>query len=81
MLPLVSTAGLVGEDGPTHAAYDYTFMRTVPNLVIMAPKDENECRQMLHTVYLYNGPAAVRYPRGNGWVLDSTIDTDGNWSG
>ena len=63
----IDRAGLVGEDGPTHAgAYDYAFMRTVPNMVIMAPKDENECRQMLHTAYLYNGPAAVRYPRGNG---------------
>ncbi|WP_166168683.1 1-deoxy-D-xylulose-5-phosphate synthase [Acinetobacter sp. SA01] len=63
----IDRAGLVGEDGPTHAgAYDYAFIRTVPNMVIMAPKDENECRQMLHTAYLYNGPAAVRYPRGNG---------------
>jgi len=63
----IDRAGLVGEDGPTHAgAYDYAYMRTVPNMVIMAPKDENECRQMLHTAYLYNGPAAVRYPRGNG---------------
>lgn len=63
----IDRAGLVGEDGPTHAgAYDYAFMRTVPNMVIMAPKDENECRQMLHTGYLYNGPAAIRYPRGNG---------------
>ena len=63
----IDRAGLVGEDGPTHAgAYDYAFMRTVPNIVIMAPKDENECRQMLHTAYLYSGPAAVRYPRGNG---------------
>lgn len=63
----IDRAGLVGEDGPTHAgAYDYAFMRTVPNIVIMAPKDENECRQMLHTAYLHNGPAAVRYPRGNG---------------
>ncbi|MCO8041239.1 1-deoxy-D-xylulose-5-phosphate synthase [Acinetobacter bohemicus] len=63
----IDRAGLVGEDGPTHAgAYDYAYMRTIPNLVIMAPKDENECRQMLHTAYLYNGPAAVRYPRGNG---------------
>ncbi|WP_425916433.1 1-deoxy-D-xylulose-5-phosphate synthase [Acinetobacter sp. TSRC1-2] len=63
----IDRAGLVGEDGPTHAgAYDYAFMRTVPNMVIMAPKDENECRQMLHTAYQYNGPAAVRYPRGNG---------------
>ena len=63
----IDRAGLVGEDGPTHAgAYDYAYMRTIPNIVIMAPKDENECRQMLHTAYLYNGPAAVRYPRGNG---------------
>lgn len=60
-------AGLVGEDGPTHAgAYDYAFMRTIPNMVIMAPKDENECRQMLHTAYQYPGPTAVRYPRGTG---------------
>ena len=63
----IDRAGLVGEDGPTHAgAYDYAYMRTVPNMVIMAPKDENECRQMLHTAYLYPGPTAVRYPRGNG---------------
>ena len=63
----IDRAGLVGEDGPTHAgAYDYAYMRTVPNIVIMAPKDENECRQMLHTAYLYKGPAAVRYPRGAG---------------
>ncbi|WP_010111855.1 1-deoxy-D-xylulose-5-phosphate synthase [Acinetobacter sp. P8-3-8] len=63
----IDRAGLVGEDGPTHAgAYDYAFMRTVPNMVIMAPKDENECRQMLHTAYVYKGPTAVRYPRGNG---------------
>ncbi|RLZ10085.1 1-deoxy-D-xylulose-5-phosphate synthase [Acinetobacter sp. 2JN-4] len=67
----IDRAGLVGEDGPTHAgAYDYAFMRTVPNMVIMAPKDENECRQMLHTAYLYNGPAAVRYPRGAGVGVD-----------
>ncbi|OTG89630.1 1-deoxy-D-xylulose-5-phosphate synthase [Acinetobacter sp. ANC 3813] len=63
----IDRAGLVGEDGPTHAgAYDYAYMRTIPNIVIMAPKDENECRQMLHTAYLHKGPAAVRYPRGNG---------------
>lgn len=67
----IDRAGLVGEDGPTHAgAYDYAFMRTVPNMVIMAPKDENECRQMLHTAYLYPGPAAVRYPRGNGLGME-----------
>lgn len=63
----IDRAGLVGEDGPTHAgAYDYAYMRTIPNMVIMAPKDENECRQMLHTAYMYPGPAVVRYPRGNG---------------
>ncbi len=63
----IDRAGLVGEDGPTHAgAYDYAYMRTVPNIVIMAPSDENECRQMLYTAYQYKGPAAVRYPRGTG---------------
>jgi len=63
----IDRAGLVGEDGPTHAgAYDYAYMRTIPNMVIMAPKDENECRQMLHTAYMYQGPGAVRYPRGQG---------------
>ncbi|MDY6467933.1 1-deoxy-D-xylulose-5-phosphate synthase [Acinetobacter faecalis] len=67
----IDRAGLVGEDGPTHAgAYDYAFMRTIPNIVIMAPKDENECRQMLHTAYLHKGPAAVRYPRGVGLDVD-----------
>lgn len=67
----IDRAGLVGEDGPTHAgAYDYAYMRTVPNMVVMAPKDENECRQMLHTAYLYEGPTAVRYPRGAGTGVD-----------
>ncbi len=60
-------AGLVGEDGPTHAgAYDYAFMRTIPNIVIFAPADENECRQMLFTAYQHQGCTAVRYPRGTG---------------
>jgi 1-deoxy-D-xylulose-5-phosphate synthase len=60
-------AGLVGEDGPTHAgAYDYAYLRCIPGLVIMAPSDENECRQMLYTAYEHKGPAAVRYPRGTG---------------
>ncbi|MDO9178903.1 MAG: 1-deoxy-D-xylulose-5-phosphate synthase [Agitococcus sp.] len=60
-------AGLVGEDGPTHAgAYDYAYMRTIPNIVIFAPSDENECRQMLYTAYQYQGCTAVRYPRGTG---------------
>ncbi len=63
----IDRAGLVGEDGPTHAgAYDLSYMRCIPNLTIMAPADENECRQMLYTGYQHPGPAAVRYPRGTG---------------
>ena len=59
--------GIVGGDGQTHnGAFDYAFLRTVPNMVLMAPADENECRQMLYTGYQLNGPAAVRYPRGSG---------------
>jgi 1-deoxy-D-xylulose-5-phosphate synthase len=60
-------AGLVGADGATHAGnYDLAFLRCIPNMVVMAPSDENECRQMLTTAYHYPGPAAVRYPRGAG---------------
>lgn len=63
----IDRAGLVGQDGPTHAgSFDLTFLRCVPNMVIMAPADENETRQMLYTGYLYQGPVAVRYPRGTG---------------
>ena len=63
----IDRAGLVGADGATHAGnYDLAFMRCIPNMVIMAPSDENECRQMLSTAFQYNGPAAVRYPRGAG---------------
>jgi 1-deoxy-D-xylulose-5-phosphate synthase len=63
----IDRAGLVGEDGPTHhGAYDYSFLRPIPNMVIMAPSNEDECRQMLYTGYQYDGPAAVRYPRGSG---------------
>lgn len=63
----IDRAGLVGEDGPTHAgAFDLSFLRCIPNMVVMAPADENETRQMLHTAYHYPGPAAVRYPRGTG---------------
>jgi len=63
----IDRAGLVGEDGPTHAgAYDLSFMRCIPNMVIAAPSDEQECRQLLTTAYNYQGPAAVRYPRGTG---------------
>ena len=60
-------AGLVGADGATHAGnYDLAFLRCIPNMVVMAASDENECRQMLTTAYRYPGPAAVRYPRGAG---------------
>jgi len=63
----IDRAGLVGPDGPTHAgSFDYSFLRCIPNMLIMAPADENECRQMLTTGYHYEGPAAVRYPRGKG---------------
>lgn len=67
----IDRAGLVGEDGATHAgAYDFAYMRTVPNITIFAPKDENECRQMLHTAYHHSGCTAVRYPRGTGIGVD-----------
>ena len=60
-------AGLVGADGATHAGnYDLAYLRCIPNMVVMAASDENECRQMLTTAYHYPGPAAVRYPRGAG---------------
>ena len=59
--------GLVGGDGATHnGVFDYAYLRTVPNLVLMAPADENECRRMLYTGLQIDGPAAVRYPRGSG---------------
>jgi len=60
-------AGLVGEDGATHAgSFDLCYLRCVPNMLIAAPSDENECRQLLYTCYRHEGPAAVRYPRGTG---------------
>jgi 1-deoxy-D-xylulose-5-phosphate synthase len=60
-------AGLVGADGATHAGnYDIAYLRCIPNMVVMAASDENECRQMLTTAFHYEGPAAVRYPRGAG---------------
>ena len=60
-------AGLVGADGATHAGnYDMAFLRCIPNMLVMAASNENECRQMLSTAFHYNGPAAVRYPRGAG---------------
>ena len=71
-------AGLVGADGATHAGnYDMAFLRCIPNMVVMAASDENECRQMLSTAYQYPGPAAVRYPRGAGIgaAVSASLDT------
>ncbi|TWI52423.1 1-deoxy-D-xylulose-5-phosphate synthase [Pseudomonas duriflava] len=63
----IDRAGLVGEDGPTHAgSFDLSYLRCIPGMVIMTPSDENEMRRMLTTGYRYEGPAAVRYPRGSG---------------
>ncbi|MBV2128035.1 1-deoxy-D-xylulose-5-phosphate synthase [Arsukibacterium indicum] len=63
----IDRAGIVGADGPTHqGAFDISFMRCIPNMLLMVPSDENECRQMLYTGYQHAGPAAVRYPRGVG---------------
>lgn len=63
----IDRAGVVGPDGATHAgSFDLSFLRCVPNMLIMAPADENECRQMLSTGFQHDGPAAVRYPRGQG---------------
>jgi 1-deoxy-D-xylulose-5-phosphate synthase len=69
-LPVVfalDRAGLVGADGATHnGSYDLSYLRCLPNITVMAPSDENECRQMLYTAFCLPGPAAVRYPRGTG---------------
>jgi 1-deoxy-D-xylulose-5-phosphate synthase len=69
-LPVVfalDRGGLVGADGPTHhGAFDISFLRCIPNMMVMAPANENECRQMLTTGFQHNGPSAVRYPRGTG---------------
>jgi len=63
----IDRAGLVGADGATHAGvYDYSYMRCIPGMVVMAPVDEAECRDMLYTGHLHTGPASVRYPRGGG---------------
>ena len=67
----IDRAGLVGADGPTHnGSFDLTFLRCLPDMVIMAPSDENECRQMLYTGFILDQPAAVRYPRGTGTGVD-----------
>lgn len=71
----IDRAGVVGADGPTHqGSFDLSFMRCIPNMVIMAPSDENECRQMLYSGYQYQGPAAVRYPRGSATGITAQQD-------
>ena len=71
----IDRAGIVGADGPTHAGvYDLSFMRCVPNMVIAAPSDENECRMLLSTCYQLNQPSAVRYPRGSGTGVEAGKD-------
>ena len=73
----IDRAGVVGADGPTHAgAYDISFMRCIPNMVIACPSDESECRLLLNSAYQFNGPAAVRYPRGNASDVEVTITTE-----
>jgi 1-deoxy-D-xylulose-5-phosphate synthase len=67
----IDRAGLVGADGPTHAgSFDLSYLRCIPNMVIMTPSDEDECRKMLTTGHKYKGPSAVRYPRGTGTGVD-----------
>jgi 1-deoxy-D-xylulose-5-phosphate synthase len=72
----IDRSGVVGPDGATHSgSFDLSYLRCIPNMVVMAPADENECRAMLTTGFLYEGPAAVRYPRGsgNGAAVDSEL--------
>ena len=74
----IDRAGLVGQDGPTHhGTFDLSYLRCIPNMVIGAPSDENQCRQMLQSAWLHDGPAAVRYPRGEGVgvAIDSGLST------
>lgn len=64
-------AGLVGADGPTHhGVFDFAYLRSIPNMVVMAPKDENELQHMLRTAVEHHGPVALRYPRGEGWGVE-----------
>lgn len=73
----IDRAGIVGADGPTHTgAYDISFLRCIPNMVIMTPADETECRGLLTTAFLHDGPSAVRYPRGSVHNLSMTVITD-----
>ena len=74
----IDRAGLVGQDGPTHhGTFDLSYLRCIPNMVIAAPSDEDQCRKMLQSAWLHEGPAAVRYPRGEGTgvALDASLDT------
>jgi len=76
VLLAVDRAGVVGADGPTHhGTFDLSYLRSLPNMVVMTPSDENECRQMLFTGFQHDGPAAVRYPRGSGpgAAIESTM--------
>jgi len=74
----IDRGGLVGADGPTHAgAYDLSFLRCIPNMLIAAPSDESECRRLLSTAYRHDGPSAVRYPRGVGPGAAIAEDLDG----
>ncbi|NWK79048.1 1-deoxy-D-xylulose-5-phosphate synthase [Aquitalea sp. LB_tupeE] len=71
----IDRAGLVGADGPTHAgAFDISFLRCIPNMTVLAPSDENECRQLLYTAFCMDSPTAVRYPRGVGPGVDIQQD-------
>ncbi len=71
----IDRAGLVGEDGPTHAgSFDLSYLRCIPNIIVMSPSDENEARHMLYTGYQYAGPAAVRYPRGKATGCELDIE-------
>lgn len=71
----IDRAGLVGADGPTHAgSFDLSYLRCIPNMTVMAPSDENECRQMLYTAFKLDTPSAVRYPRGTGTGVQAQKD-------
>jgi 1-deoxy-D-xylulose-5-phosphate synthase len=71
----IDRAGIVGADGPTHqGAFDIAFLRCIPNMIVMAPSDENECRQMLYTGHIAQKPAAVRYPRGAGMNVQPDVE-------
>ncbi len=74
----IDRAGVVGPDGPTHCgSFDLSYLRSLPNMLVMAPADENECRMLLSTAFRHHGPAAVRYPRGTGpgVAVHATLDT------